>query len=132
MATYFIGTSGWHYDDWRRLFYPREIKKSAWLEFYSRHFTTVELNNTFYRLPSEAAFYNWHDTTPGDFIFAIKASRFITHIKRLKDTQEAITNFMSRAALLKNKLGPILYQLPPGLHRDGDLLEAFLASLPPG
>ena len=132
MVTYFIGTSGWHYDDWRQRFYPRKIKKSAWLEFYSRHFATVELNNTFYRLPSEATFNNWHDATPSDFLFAVKASRFITHIKRLKDTHEAVVNFMSRAALLKNKLGPILYQLPPNLHRNDELLEAFLASLPPG
>ena len=132
MAYYLIGTSGWYYDDWRRRFYPQEIKKSAWLEFYSRHFATVELNNTFYRLPSETAFINWYNATPDDFIFALKASRFITHIKKLKDTREAVNNFMSRAALLKEKLGPVLYQLPPARYRDDGLLEAFLTNLPPG
>lgn len=132
MARYIIGTSGWHYDDWRRLFYPRELKKSAWLEYYSRHFATVELNNTFYRLPSESAFESWYNATPVDFVFAVKGSRFITHIKRLKNTDKAANNFMSRAARLKDKLGPVLYQLPPGFHRDDDRLEAFLASLPPG
>ena len=132
MTNYLIGTSGWHYDDWRRRFYPQEIKKSVWLEFYSRHFTTVELNNTFYRLPSEATFNNWYNATPDDFVFAVKSSRFITHIKKLKDTHEAVGNFMSRAALLREKLGPVLYQLPPGRHRDDELLEAFLTNLPPG
>jgi uncharacterized protein YecE (DUF72 family) len=132
LSRYLIGTSGWHYDDWRRRFYPQELKKPGWLEFYSHHFATVELNNTFYRLPSEAAFENWYDATPNDFIFAVKSSRFITHIKRLRDTNEAVTNFMSRAALLKEKLGPVLYQLPPGLHRDDARLEAFLSNLPPG
>ena len=129
MARYIIGTSGWHYDDWRGRFYPEGLSKSNWLEFYSRYFTTVELNNTFYRLPSEKAFRNWYDSTPPDFVFTVKISRFITHIKRLKDTREALGNFMSRAALLKDKLGPLLYQLPPSLHRDDANLEAFLSGL---
>ena len=131
MAQYFIGTSGWHYDDWRGRFYPEKLPRTKWLEFYSRHFQTVELNNSFYRLPSEAAFSNWYNSTPPGFTFAVKVSRFITHIKRLRDCQDAIDNFMSRAATLKDKLGPLLYQLPPGMHRNDETLEAFLNGLPP-
>ncbi len=131
MARYFIGTSGWHYDDWRGRFYPAKLPKARWLEFYARHFNTLELNNSFYHLPSEAAFTNWYNASPPDFVFSVKVSRFITHIKRLKDCDDAIDNFMSRARLLKEKLGPLLYQLPPGLHRDNERLEAFLEKLPP-
>ncbi len=130
MAPYYIGTSGWHYDDWRGRFYPEKLPKARWLEFYSEHFNTLELNNSFYHLPSEAAFNNWYNSSPPDFVFAVKMSRFVTHIKRLKDCDEAIMNFMSRARLLKEKLGPILYQLPPGLHRKDVLLDSFLKKLP--
>lgn len=132
MTRYYIGTSGWYYDDWRKRFYPPGLAKAGWLEFYARYFDTVELNNTFYRLPTEKAFNNWYARTPDNFLFAVKASRLITHLKRLKDTGETVDNFMSRAALLKEKLGPVLYQLPPGLHRDDGQLEAFLTTLQPG
>jgi uncharacterized protein YecE (DUF72 family) len=130
MARYYIGTSGWHYDDWRGRFYPEKLPKTQWLDFYAQHFATLELNNSFYHLPSEKAFRNWYDSSSPGFVFAVKISRFITHIKRLKDCNEAVSNFMSRAALLKEKLGPILFQLPPGLHRDDDRLKSFLAILP--
>ncbi len=130
MARYFIGTSGWHYDDWKGRFYPEKLPKAKWLEFYARHFSTLELNNSFYRLPSEEAFDRWYGASPPDFTFAVKVSRFITHIKRLKDCDEALDNFMSRCQLLKEKLGPLLYQLPPGLHRDDGVLAAFLEKLP--
>jgi uncharacterized protein YecE (DUF72 family) len=129
---YYIGTSGWHYDHWRHLFYPDKLPKAKWLEFYSRHFTTVELNNSFYRLPSEEAFANWRDSSPANFAFAVKVSRFITHIKRLKDSEEPVNTFLSRAKILKGKLGPLLYQLPPNMHRDDDRLESFLSILPQG
>jgi uncharacterized protein YecE (DUF72 family) len=132
LTRYFIGTSGWHYEDWRGRFYPEKLPKAKWLEFYARHFSTLELNNPFYHLPSEKAFANWHDSSPRDFVFAVKVSRFITHIKRLKDCDEAVNNFMSRAVILKEKLGPLLYQLPPVLHRDDDRLTAFLNILPQG
>jgi uncharacterized protein YecE (DUF72 family) len=132
MARYFIGTSGWHYDDWRGRFYPEKLPKTKWLEFYAGHFATLELNNPFYHLPSEKAFRNWHDASPPEFVFAVKVSRFITHIKRLKDGDEAVHNFMSRVAFLKEKLGPLLYQLPPGLHRDDARLSSFLNILPQG
>jgi len=127
---YFIGTSGWHYEHWRDIFYPRELNKDKWLEFYARHFSTVELNNSFYRLPSEAAFAAWYSATPADFNFAVKVSRFITHIKRLKDSGDAVANFVGRAKGLKEKLGPLLYQLPPGMHRNDERLESFLSTLP--
>jgi uncharacterized protein YecE (DUF72 family) len=132
MARYFIGTSGWHYEGWRGAFYPEDLPKKGWLAFYAGQFPTVELNNSFYHLPTEAAFRAWHDATPADFTFAVKASRFITHIKRLKDIEEPLNNFMSRAALLKDKLGPVLYQLPPSLHRDDARLAEFLEKLPAG
>jgi uncharacterized protein YecE (DUF72 family) len=132
MARYIIGTSGWHYDGWRRVFYPEKLPKKDWLAFYAGRFPTVELNNSFYRLPTEAAFRAWHDATPPGFTFAVKASRFITHVKRLKDCTEPLANFMSRATLLKDKLGPVLYQLPSSFHRDDARLADFLAKLPGG
>jgi len=132
MLQYYIGTSGWHYDHWRHRFYPEKLTKADWLEFYASHFTTVELNNSFYRLPSEAAFANWYDSSPANFTFAVKVSRFITHIKRLRDTNEAVEKFVTRAKLLGGKLGPLLYQLPPNMHRNDEVLESFLSILPRG
>ena len=132
MARYFIGTSGWHYEDWRSRFYPQDLSRAKWLEFYSREFATVELNNSFYRLPTENAFAKWYSDTPDGFSFAVKASRFITHIKRLKNVEEAEETFIGRAEILCEKLGPILYQLPPSLHRDDGLLDSFLSGLPRG
>jgi len=130
LAHYFIGTSGWHYDDWRNRFYPEKLPKTKWLEFYAHHFPTVELNNSFYRLPAENTFANWYDSTPTNFTFAVKVSRFITHIKRLKNSEEAVENFIQRARILGKKLGPLLYQLPPNMHRNDGTLESFLSSLP--
>jgi len=132
LVQYYIGTSGWHYDDWRGRFYTEKLPRNKWLEFYAQHFSTVELNNSFYRLPSENAFTGWYNSSPPDFRYAVKVSRFITHIKRLKDCDEAITNFMSRAGILKEKLGPLLYQLPPSMHRNDETLESFLNVLPRG
>jgi len=127
---YYIGTSGWHYEHWRGKFYPADLPKSKWLEFYARSFSTVELNNSFYHLPSEKAFANWLDSSPQGFVYAVKVSRFITHIKKLRNVEEALQKFLERAKLLGGKLGPLLYQLPPGLHRNDSLLEAFLKMLP--
>jgi uncharacterized protein YecE (DUF72 family) len=126
----YIGTSGWHYDDWRGLFYPAGLPKAKWLKFYAETFNTLELNNSFYRLPSENAFTNWYESTPEGFMFSVKMSRFITHIKRLKDSDEAVQKFMEKAVILKEKLGPLLYQLPPGLKRNDELLCQFLEKLP--
>jgi len=127
---YYIGTSGWHYNHWQEEFYPKGLAKSKWLEFYSRHFSTVELNNSFYQLPTEKAFCNWKDSSTPEFVFSVKVSRFITHIKRLKDTAEPVAKFVARAKLLKGKLGPLLYQLPQNMKRDYQALEDFLKMLP--
>ena len=129
---YYIGTSGWVYPHWREVFYPPKLSQSKWLEFYTRHFATVELNNSFYRLPSEQAFANWRDTSPPGFVYAVKVSRFITHIKRLKDVAEPVATFLSRARHLNEKLGPLLYQLPPNMHRNDERLDSFLSLLPKG
>lgn len=131
-AQYYIGTSGWHYSDWRRRFYPPELSKDKWLEFYARHFATVEINNSFYRLPSEEAFQNWRASSPPGFTFAVKVSRYITHVKRLKEPAEPLKKFIDRAILLADKLGPLLYQLPPSMLRNDERLESFLAALPRG
>lgn len=133
MPEYFIGTSGWHYEHWRGNFYPSDLAKTKWLDFYAAHFKTVELNNSFYRLPSEQAFAGWYRSSPSGFVFAVKVSRFITHIKRLREAEEPLQNFLSRASFLQEKLGPLLYQLPPGMKRSDRnerTLEAFLQILP--
>ena len=124
-----IGTSGWHYADWQGRFYPEKLAKNKWFEHYAKVFDTVEINNTFYRLPKEQTFQNWHRQAPKNFLFAVKANRFITHIKRLKDPQESLERFFKGAKLLRKNLGPILYQLPPSFHRDLDRLESFLEVL---
>lgn len=125
-----IGTSGWHYDHWSGPFYPDKLPKSKWFEHYAQHFNTVEINNTFYQLPREQTFKNWQEQAPEDFLFTVKANRYITHIKRLKNVAEPLARFLERAELLKENLGPILYQLPPSLHKDLDRLRAFLQLLP--
>jgi len=127
---YRIGCSGWYYDHWRGLFYPEALPKAKWLQFYAQRFNTVELNNSFYHLPSEKAFITWKESTPNNFTFAVKVSRFITHTKRLRNLNSAVENFLSRAYLLQNKLGPLLYQLPPNMKRNDKILESFLSSLP--
>jgi uncharacterized protein YecE (DUF72 family) len=130
VVEYRIGTSGWHYQHWIEQFYPAGLPKSGWLGFYSQHFSTVELNNSFYRLPSEKAFTNWREVTTSDFVFSVKVSRFITHIKRLREPAQPLDTFLGRARLLDKKLGPLLYQLPPQMKCDAPRLEAFLKLLP--
>jgi uncharacterized protein YecE (DUF72 family) len=125
-----IGTSGWHYDDWRGRFYPEKLPKNRWFEHYAQHFDTVEINNTFYHLPREQTMVNWHDKAPADFVYAVKASRYITHIKKLSDPEESLERFFRLVNLLKRRLGPVLYQLPPSLHKDLEKLNAFIISLP--
>lgn len=129
---YFIGTSGWFYEHWYGNFYPKDLSKDRFLQFYADFFNTVELNNTFYHLPKEKTVKQWQKKVCKDFLFSVKASRFITHIKRLKNTKEPIELFLKRAALLKGKLGPILFQLPPSFKKNGDILEGFLKTLPKG
>jgi uncharacterized protein YecE (DUF72 family) len=125
-----IGTSGWHYDHWSGLFYPAGLPKNKWFEHYAQHFDTVEINNTFYQLPKHETFKNWRKQAPDDFLFTVKANRYITHVKRLKNVQEPLERFLESARLLMNNLGPILYQLPPGMHKDLDRLGAFIRLLP--
>lgn len=131
-ARFLVGTSGWHYDWWRQVFYPVALAKPKWLEFYAQSFPTVELNNSFYRLPSENAFATWRDSSPPHFVFAVKVSRFITHIKKLRNAEEPLETFLSRAQLLRERLGPLLYQLPPNMKRTDEVLKGFLSLLPRG
>ena len=132
LTKYYIGTSGWVYPHWRGVFYPPKLPQSKWLEHYTGLFSTVELNSSFYRLPSERAFFNWRDSSPEGFRYSVKVSRFITHIKRLKDVAKPIETFIERARHLNEKLGPLLYQLPPNMHRNDERLESFLSLLPKG
>jgi uncharacterized protein YecE (DUF72 family) len=125
-----IGTSGWYYDHWKELFYPVGLPKSKWFEHYAQHFDTVEINNTFYQLPKQETLEKWHKLAPKGFLYAVKANRYITHIKRLKDASEPLQRFFERIDSLKGKLGPVLYQLPPSLHQDLDLLKTFIKLLP--
>src|SRR5690242_19617840 len=125
-----IGTSGFHYKHWCGPFYPEKFPASKMLGRYLEHFDTVELNNSFYRLPTEDAFRCWRESTPDDFIFAVKASRFITHNKKLKDPENALENLLPRAQVLGPKLGPILFQLPPKWGVNVERLETLLSLLP--
>jgi len=129
---FYIGTSGWVYHHWRGLFYPQGLAQAKWLEFYNQHFTTVELNNSFYHLPSEKAFAAWRERSSEGFVYAVKISRLITHLKKLRNVEGALENFLSRAKILGEKLGPLLYQLPPNMPRNDRVLEAFLQLLPTG
>lgn len=125
-----IGTSGWAYKDWNGPFYPPEVKAAGRLAHISRRFRTLEINAGFYRMPTDKAVVGWRDQTPDDFLFAWKASRFITHNKKLRDPVQPLAYMFERAAGLGPKLGPILFQLPPNLHRDEARLTDFLDALP--
>ncbi|MEV8536734.1 DUF72 domain-containing protein [Streptomyces sp. NPDC051211] len=126
----FVGTSGWQYRDWSGILYPPERPQRLWLEEYAQHFSTVELNNAFYRLPAPHTFAQWHARTPPGFVMAVKASRFLTHIKRLREPAEPVRRLMEHAAPLGDRLGPVLLQLPPTLRADPAALEACLACFP--
>jgi uncharacterized protein YecE (DUF72 family) len=128
----FIGTSGWQYRDWKGAFYPRELRQADWLEHYAHHFQTVEVNNAFYRLPEPKTFAAWAARTPGDFVVVVKASRYLTHIRRLKEPEEAVGRFTKHAGHLGAKLGPVLLQLPPDLQADLDRLDQALGAFPSG
>jgi uncharacterized protein YecE (DUF72 family) len=122
----FVGTSGWQYRDWRGVLYPADVPQRRWLEHYAGHFATVENNNTFYRLPPRETFTHWHDRTPGDFVMAVKASRYLTHVRRLRDPAEPVARLLGAAAGLGDRLGPVLLQLPPNLAADPQRLDACL------
>ncbi|WP_405233261.1 DUF72 domain-containing protein [Lentisalinibacter salinarum] len=125
-----IGTSGWSYDHWDQTFYPEGLDAEARLAFYARRFDTVEINNSFYRLPSAAQVADWRAATGRDFVFAAKASRYITHMKKLREPRESMARFFDRMDALGRNLGPLLFQLPPGWSYDGERLAAFLDALP--
>ena len=127
-----IGTSGWVYQHWRGLFYPHDLPQPEWFAHYAHVFDTVEINNSFYRLPSEAAFDAWREQAPPGFLYAVKASRYLTHMKKLKDPEGPLNLFFERADRLGATLGPVLYQLPPRWRLDLPRFEHFLAALPPG
>ncbi|MBD3305037.1 DUF72 domain-containing protein [candidate division KSB3 bacterium] len=127
-----IGTSGWTYDHWQGPFYPPEQGKSGrnLLTYYAPHFSTVEVNNSFYQLPAEQTVRHWCKSVPADFLFAVKASRYITHQKKLNDPEESVSRFLQRVRSFGDRLGPILFQLPPRWHVNTDRLHAFLKVLP--
>jgi uncharacterized protein YecE (DUF72 family) len=129
-----IGCSGWNYPHWRERIYPKGLPTRRWLEHYATLFDTVEVNSTFYRLPNRSAVQAWVDETPPDFVFAVKASRYLTHVKRLTDLGSGIERFYERIEPLveSRKLGPVLWQLPANFHRDDERLAAALEALPPG
>jgi uncharacterized protein YecE (DUF72 family) len=127
-----VGCSGWEYKHWRGDFYPLDVPRTRWFEYYAARFDTVEINNTFYRLPEQSTFAAWASRAPSGFMFAIKASRFLTHMKKLKEPEEPLHRLFSRMRPLKTHLGPVLYQLPPGWKLDRERLEHFLHALPTG
>jgi uncharacterized protein YecE (DUF72 family) len=128
----FVGCSGWQYRHWRGDFYPAELPQARWLEYYAERFDTVEINNTFYRLPEAETFGAWARRAPPRFVYAVKASRFLTHMKKLKDPAEPLQLFFSRAVRLGGSFGPVLYQLPPRWPVNLERFETFLAALPKG
>jgi uncharacterized protein YecE (DUF72 family) len=129
-----VGCSGWNYADWREVVYPKGLPQSGWLEHYATLFDTVEVNNTFYRLPKRESVARWVEQTPDDFVFSVKASRYLTHIRRLTDLRGGFGRLYERIEPLAQspKMGPVLWQLPATFHRDDDRLRQALAELPDG
>ena len=132
-----IGTSGWHYAHWRGPFYPRDLPVKKFLEYYTASFSTVEINNTFYHLPKKETLANWRDTVPEGFFFAVKASRFITHMKKLKDPERSLAPFLEGVEILREKLGPILFlsfcdrgKRRPGCQNAGSVKESLKKERP--
>ena len=125
-----IGTSGWQYKDWRGRFYPQRLAQARWLEYYADRFATVEVNNSFYRLPKPETFAAWRERLPGGFVMTVKVNRYITHLKQLKDVEEPVATFLEAAAPLGDKTGPMLIQLPPRLAVNHERLRKVLAAFP--
>ena len=126
-----MGTSGWSYTDWKERFYPADLSQKDWLLFYAQHFNSVEINMTFYRFPKPETLKGWLNKTPADFSFTLKANRRITHLRKLKGTKNDIRYFYHLAENLREKMGCILFQLPPSLAADLSLLRNFLSTLSP-
>lgn len=127
-----VGTSGWHYAHWRGRFYPDDLASAHWFAYYVERFRTVEINNSFYKLLSPAAVAAWYDASPADFTFAVKASRYITHTRRLRHAKDSYQRFFDSVAGFREKIGPILFQLPPHWHCNAERLADFLTILPAG
>jgi uncharacterized protein YecE (DUF72 family) len=127
-----IGTSGWQYEHWNGTFYPSDLSNEGQLSFYAQHLNTVEVNSTFYGLPDQSTVKKWREQTPPNFIFSVKASRYLTHMKKLKDPQEPLSHLLESIAGLKGSLGPVLFQLPPNWSFNPDRLLNILEILPPG
>jgi len=125
-----IGTSGWQYRDWRGAFYPPKLATARWLEYYAAQLPTVEANSPFYRLPERETFERWAASTPSGFTMAVKASRYLTHVRRLRDPADPVARYVERATGLGPKLGPVLLQLPPNLRADTGRLAETLAAFP--
>lgn len=128
--TVHVGTSGWQYRDWRGPVYPPGLPSDRWLEHYATRFATVESNNAFYRLPERRTFESWAARTPDDFVWAVKVSRYLTHVRRLRDPDEPVARFVDRAGGLGTKLGAVLLQLPPRFRADAERLDRTLARFP--
>ena len=127
-----VGTSGWQYRDWRGRFYPPALPQRLWLEHHAAAFATTEVNNSFYRLPAREVFEQWRARTPADYVVTVKASRYLSHIRRLNDPEEPVARLMERAEALGDRLGPVLLQLPPNLQSEVEKLDACLACFPAG
>lgn len=125
-----IGTSGYQYDHWKEVFYPEDIPKKEWFGYYQEHFSTVEINNTFYNLPEKDTIDDWREAASDDFLFSVKYSQYGTHMKKLKDPEEHIKNFLEPVKHLEYKLGPVLVQLPPDWNCNKERLEEFLEAAP--
>jgi uncharacterized protein YecE (DUF72 family) len=125
-----IGTSGWNYDDWRGKVYPRDLPPSRWFAYYCKLFNTVEINNTYYKQPTTHAVDTWREQAPPKFVYAVKASRYLTHMRKLSDPADPLGRFLRMATRLKSHLGPLLYQLPPNWKKDLGRLRSFLSILP--
>ncbi|HEY5532121.1 MAG TPA: DUF72 domain-containing protein [Candidatus Anoxymicrobiaceae bacterium] len=129
MAELFVGTSGWVYPHWKERFYPEDMPESEWFKYYARHFDTVEINNSFYRLPSRETFDGWRQMAPTGFRFTVKASRYITHVKKLKDPGTGLENFYTNLAGMGRRCAAVLFQLPPRWHVNLERLEEFLGAV---
>jgi uncharacterized protein YecE (DUF72 family) len=131
-VVWYVGTSGWQYDSWKGTFYPQGLPQARWLEYYVTRFATVEVNNTFYRLPDRSVFAGWAGRTPEEFVVTCKLSRYLSHIRRLRDPGDSVALFLERVEPLREagRLGPLLLQLPPTLPADAERLRATLAAIP--
>ncbi len=128
---YFLGCSGFYYDHWKGTFYPEKLPKTKWLQYYAEHFNTLEVNNTFYRFPSESLLLDWYQKTPVNFRFFLKANRAITHTRKFHNTEGTTERFYKLAFLLKEKLIGILFQLPSVVHKNMELLEKIASQVDP-